>query len=134
MSSKRFAYIAVAVLFVASLGLAHAQVPVRANIPFDFVASGKTMPAGTYTFHEALPNSNTELAVGDGRGHGVLISAPALEVYETGSKLLFRKHGDTYFLSDIFSASGHLHFKEDRTELKLEQSAAVETISVPMGD
>lgn len=46
MSSKRFAYIAVAVLFVASLGLAHAQVPVRANIPFDFVASGKTMPLG----------------------------------------------------------------------------------------
>ena len=134
MSSKRFAYIAVAVLFFVSLGMAHAQVEVRATIPFDFVASGKTMPAGTYTFRQALPNNNTELAAGDGRGHGVLISAPTLEVSETGSNLLFRKHGDTYFLADIFSDSGHLHFKEDRTESKLEQSAAVETISIPMGD
>lgn len=134
MSNRRSAYIGAVLLLAVSIGIAHAQVPVTATIPFDFVASGKTMPAGTYVFHEALPNNQTTFAINDGRGHGTLASAATVEFQDQGSKLLFRKHGDSYFLSDIFSSSGHVHFGIDRAESKLAQSASTQMISVPSGD
>jgi hypothetical protein len=134
MRTKRYAYIAAAVLFFANLGLAHAETPVKASIPFDFVAGGKAMPAGTYTFRDALPSSNTQLALSDGRGHGVLAAATMLDTHEPGSKLVFRKHGDSYFLSDVFSPTGRLHFNSDRSESKLAKSASNETVSIPVGD
>jgi hypothetical protein len=134
MSNRRSAYMGAVLLLFVSIGIAHAQVPVTATVPFDFVASGKTMPAGTYVFREALPNNDTQFAISDGRGHGILASAASLDTYDPGSKLLFRKHGDSYFLSDIFSPSGHVHFGMDRTESKLAQSASTEVISVPSGD
>jgi hypothetical protein len=134
MSNRRSAYTGAVLLLFASIGIAQAQVPVTATIPFDFVASGKTMPAGTYIFHEALPNNDREFAISDGRGHGALASAASLDFHDEGSKLLFRKHGDSYFLSDIFTPSGHVHFGMDRTESKLAKSASTQMISVPSGD
>jgi len=134
MRSKRYAYMAAAVLFFATLGLAHAETPVKASIPFDFVAGGKAMPAGTYIFRDALPSNDTQLALSDGRGHGAIAATTMLDTHEPGSKLVFRKHGDSYFLSDIFSASGHLHFNADRSESKLAKSASNETVAIPVGD
>jgi hypothetical protein len=134
MSNRRSAYIGAVLLLFVSIGIAHAQVPITATIPFDFVASGKTLPAGRYVFFPALPHSQSQFAINDGRGHGALASAAILDFHDEGSKLLFRKHGDSYFLSDIFTSSGHAHFGVDRAESKLAQSASTQTISVPSGD
>jgi hypothetical protein len=134
MSSRSYSYLAAAVLFFAAVGMVQAQGPITAKIPFDFVASGKTLPAGTYIFRDALPNSETQLAILDGHGHGAMASATALDSSETGSRLVFRKYGESYFLADIFSPTGRLHFAASRAEAKLAQTASAQSIPIPVGD
>lgn len=135
MRSKSSFYLATAVLFFAVAGIAHARGPITAKIPFDFVAGGKTLPAGTYVFRDALPNSETQLAISDGHGHGIMAAAADLDWTKTGSKLVFRKYGESYFLGDIYSPGGRLHFAAGRAESKLVQSAAIEQpVEVFVGD
>ena len=133
MSSRSYFFLAAVALLFAGLGGAQAQTA-TAKIPFDFVASGRTLPAGTYTLHRALPNNDQTLAIFDGRGHGVVAGASNLDWQQTGDKLVFRKYGEQYFLADIYSASGRLHFNPSRSESKLERSAEVQTVSVNVGD
>jgi hypothetical protein len=41
------------VLLISTVALGLAQQMTQADIPFSFIAAGKTLPAGTYTFQEA---------------------------------------------------------------------------------
>jgi hypothetical protein len=134
MSSRSYSYLAAVALLFAGLGVAHAQQAVTAKIPFDFVASGQTLPAGTYVFREALPNNNQTLAILDGRGHGVVAGANNLDWQETGQKLVFHKYGEQYFLADVYSPTGRLHFTESRSESKLAKSAELQSVSIAVGD
>jgi hypothetical protein len=43
----------VLVLLISTVALGLAQEMIQADIPFSFIAAGKTLPAGTYTFQEA---------------------------------------------------------------------------------
>lgn len=134
MSSRSYSYLAAVALLFAGLGVAQAQQAVTAKIPFDFVAAGHELPAGTYVFREALPNNNQTLAILDGRGHGALAGASNLDWRQTGDKLVFHKYGEQYFLADIYSPTGRLHFAESRTESKLAKSAELQSVSVAVGD
>src|SRR5689334_1664666 len=103
-----------ALLFFAGVTLcvaapAHAQA-MRVNVPFDFVVSGKTLPAASYTISESLPNDDRALAfIGDGKG--VLTRAIDLDGYATGTKLVFVKIDGEYLLRDVVTLHGTLHFK-----------------------
>lgn len=134
MSSRSYSFLAAAVLLFAGFGVAQAQQTTTAKIPFDFVASGHTLPAGTYVFRRALPNNDQTLAILDGRGHGVVAGASNLDWQQTGEKLVFRKYGEQYFLADIYSDSGRLHFSPSRAESKLAQTAEMQNVSVKVGD
>jgi hypothetical protein len=134
MNSRSYSYLAAIALLFAGLGVAQAQQAVTAKIPFDFVASGQTLPAGTYLFHQALPNSNQTLAIRDSHGHGAIAGASSLDSQETGVTLVFHKYGERYFLADLYSLSGRLHFAESRSESKLAKSAELQNVSVAVGD
>jgi hypothetical protein len=79
----------------------------EANIPFDFMVNGKTLPAGHYTVEPGsaqsvlvIRNWETKQAAG--------AIAQRLEV-GAGSKpqLIFRRYGNQYFLAQVISdASG----------------------------
>jgi hypothetical protein len=100
---------------------AHAQA-LKFTVPFDFVVNGKILPAATYTVGQALPASNTGLFfVGDGRG--VITRATALDTTETGTKLRFRQIGNQYFLGDVVTLEGTLHFAPSRQEKQLARDA-----------
>jgi hypothetical protein len=134
MSSRGYSWILAATLLVLGLGIARAQTPVRANIPFDFSAGDKTLPAGTYVFWNALPHNDAQYAIGDGRGHSALAMANSVDWRSSGSKVVFRKYGESYFLSDVFTPSGQTHFAISRAEKKFVQTAGAETITVPIGN
>ena len=134
MSSRSYSYLAAVALLFAGLGVAQAQQTMTAKIPFDFVASGHALPAGTYVFRAALPNNNETLAILDGRGHGAVAGANSLDWQQTGQKLVFRKYGEQYFLADIYSPTGRLHFTPSRSESKLAQTAEAQNVSVAIGD
>ena|SRR5579872_6889376 len=134
MKHRSLAYMAIAAFFLAGLATCYAQQTISVKVPFDFVAGEKTLPAGAYVIREALPNNQTNFAVTDGKGHGALATAASLDGSDTGSKLVFRHYGESYFLSDIFTSSGRLHFAAGRAESKLTRSASVQQVTVPVGD
>lgn len=99
----------------------------RVDVPFDFQVSGKTLPAATYIIRDALPNSKSALLF-SAPGTGAVAVANQVDSSVTGSKLVFHKIGDEYFLSDVVRPGGNVHFAPSKAERKL--AAAVNQQSV----
>jgi hypothetical protein len=101
----------------------------RFKIPFDFVVNGKILPASTYFVGKALPNNSTALAfVTDGQG--AVATAIDLDDTVTGSTLVFRRIGDQYFLGDVVTLTGKLHFASSRTEAERTGAADAQSLTI----
>ncbi len=97
---------AIALLAIASFAMAGNSFAqsnaIRANIPFDFTVANKLLPAGTYTLHRAssglieIRNHDKPIAV-------LTIGSQDGNTSPNGSKLVFHRYGDQYFLSEILS-------------------------------
>ena len=114
-------------LFTASR--ANAQVLV-VTVPFDFAVAGKTMPAATYRVRD----------VGDSRlfaflsdGQSVMVPANATDSTVTGGKLVFHRIGDEYFLSDMVTRSGKIHFAASVRERRV-RDAAQQSLATVLGN
>ena len=118
---KLFALLFTAVVTFGTAAMAHAQ-ELKVAVPFDFEVNGAWLPAATYSVARSLPNDERVL-VFMGDHHGALAQASEFEGYATGSKLVFHKVGDEYFLSDVVTTNGTLHFSPSRKEKKLAQNA-----------
>ena len=93
---------------VGFTGLLNAQTSttVKAQVPFAFVASGKTMPAGGCTI-AAVVNGRTLLTINSGEQHAyVLPIADASPKSRKKTALLFHRYGDRYFLTGITRENG----------------------------
>ena len=95
------AFFALAALAVATRAQAVDKLIV--NIPHDFVAAGKTLPAGTYTINRINDFNNTELSLAsfENRDGVLLISSEVASTREDKPALTFQHIGDQYFLSKI---------------------------------
>ncbi len=96
------------VLLATGFGFAQIQTiqSLRANIPFQFVVEGKTLPAGEYNFIRSADNGSFQI-ISTKKGP----SAVALVITTLGgaihstpqdSHIVFDKIGDTYTLSEIW--------------------------------
>jgi len=97
---KKAATILILTLMALST-LASAQTPktVRAEVPFEFIASGKTMPAAFYTI---TVRGNSLLSIRSGKGFVLAVSNPtALSQPAVATVLVFHRYGAQYFLSGI---------------------------------
>lgn len=115
---KHFTFIfALMVLFGVRL-TAHAQEEgtVVATIPFEFVAAGKTLPAGTYTVSRA--SSSSELLISS-RDNGVFVIPVVQDSTPVDSPLVsFAKVSDTYFLRGVSTSLGTFLIDTHREETK----------------
>jgi hypothetical protein len=117
---------------LCALAKANAE-ELKVTVPFDFVVSGKVLPAATYTIRESLPNDKSGLEfLGDGTG--ALAIASEIDTNVTGSRLVFHRIGDKYFLSDVVSPSGKLHFAASKRETQLARSADQQTVVTNVGN
>jgi hypothetical protein len=103
---KKYARILVAVTFLLGFSVA-ANAEMRAQVivklPFAFVASGVTLPAGTYTVKRFSQQPfDTPILTRDDKGTSVFIHPVELED-ATGdkSKVSFHRVGEQHFLSAI---------------------------------
>ena len=102
---------------------------VRANVPFDFVVSGKTLPAGDYAistnpagsalFVQSLQSGKITIA---GAGY----NAENLNLAQQ-SKLVFTKYGNTYFLHQVWEDG-----KADARELPKSHREAALSADYPL--
>jgi hypothetical protein len=99
---------AVTLLAIASLatcGSAIAQQPsIKANIPFSFTVGNTWMPAGEYTI--TLPMQHVvQLQSADHTKSAEIVSSQSYDESRSGSKLVFDKYGDQYFLRHVLCPS-----------------------------
>lgn len=97
------------------------------RVPFDFVAGEKQMPAGLYTVRRIRSDAETALLIRseDGRATAVLLTNTG-EANPRTSALIFRQHGDRYFLAEV-SMPGTASVRElpkTGTERRLERELA----------
>ena len=92
-------------LLVLTAVSVHAQSErTRINIPFNFIVGQKTLPAGEYTLEPSRKDSvKVWLVQGRDSRANALFATSSVWTIETQkkSKLVFRKYGDQYLLSQI---------------------------------
>jgi hypothetical protein len=93
---------AIALLAIASVATcigAMAQQPgLKANVPFDFAIGDTWMPAGEYTI--SSPTQGV-LAIKAGGHVGWVVSSQSYNESKLGSKLVFNKYANEYFLHEV---------------------------------
>ncbi len=99
---------AIALLTISSLATctaAIAQQPtVKANIPFDFTVGNTWMPAGEYRISSPL-REVVEVRSADLTRTAEIASSESHIELGSGSKLVFDKYGDQYFLRHVLCPS-----------------------------
>lgn len=108
MITKKHTATLLILMLVGLTGLLNAQMSttIRAQVPFDFVANGKTMPAGECII-TVSGTGRSLLSINSGKQH--TFSLPSGYGSPNGSKetaLVFHKYGDRYFLASIKRARG----------------------------
>jgi hypothetical protein len=112
---KMFSLLFIA-LCVASVG--NAQTVLKVTVPFDFVVGNNTLPAADYNIQKLLNNDSTGIAfVRDGAF--VQSRASSIDSTVNGARLDFVKIGKQYFLTNVVTATGSLHFPIWRKQEKL---------------
>jgi len=104
------------VLTLLVAGTMRAQEPgtvIRASIPFDFIVRGRTLPAGKYEITRISdePVGLLIRSLDDKRDKAVFETEPVyMRKLARNDELVFHRYGESYFLSEILTAS------EDRGE------------------
>jgi hypothetical protein len=116
---KRIIAIAIfALTGILSVGKTLAQVPaVQVNVPFNFVAGDKLLPAGSYT----ITSPSAGIIEFRNRNQHFLIASPALpdnKESENGGELVFARYGNRYFLHEILCdyATMNVHLPRAKSE------------------
>jgi len=105
MKRQMFVLVGVLALLLAG-GSAYAQsVRVSANVPFDFIVNGKTMPAGLYTINTVDASDTSALLIRSAQPKdNMIVLSQSVESLKAAknTKLVFHQYGTRYFLSEIW--------------------------------
>jgi hypothetical protein len=90
-------------LLAAAAGYAQSSTPLRADIPFSFLAGGATLAAGQYTVHQG-PSRLISLKSADGKATAIVAAGTVVCAgVQTASKLVFHRYGNIYVLSQVWN-------------------------------
>jgi hypothetical protein len=99
---------------------------IKANVPFNFMVGGKTLPAGEYRIQTERPNL-VLIQSSDSKSHTNLIAHSAQDTQMNGvAALRFNRYGDRYFLSQVWTGSD-VGQELAKSRAEKEQIAAVPT-------
>lgn len=133
MTTKKYAATLLILMMAALTGLANAQtIVLQAQVPFDFVVNGKTIPPGECLIH-SLADVRTVLSISNGNRHDWILPIGD-QSPNPGRKtaLVFHRYGDRYFLAGIQRA-GKSGYQLPPTRLEEElraQSSPEETLTL----
>ena len=116
-----------AALALAVAAGAQVQSKVSINVPFDFVAGAKEMPAGRYIVHRVRSDGASALFIRSENGRvSAVILTNAGRPQPRNAALVFRLHGDRHFLAAV-SIPGTASVRElppSSAERRLERELA----------
>jgi hypothetical protein len=142
---KKVQGLAVSKMLFALLGLglllatasAYAQtINLKADVPFNFVVTAGTLPNGEYAIQSVEGTAHAVAISGAGQKPSVFLANSCLTLKggkpSHQSKLVFRRYGDQYFLSEIWvegSIVGH-QLPKSRREVEIAQNEMVQQVIV----
>ncbi|HJX90363.1 MAG TPA: hypothetical protein VJ372_07700 [Pyrinomonadaceae bacterium] len=97
--------VCVLVLMTATAFAQLPGIPIRVNIPFDFLVRGKTLPAGEYEISR-LSDEPQVLEISNIRNrhdHAAIETDPVQGTVPNHGKVVFHRYGDSYFLHEIWT-------------------------------
>jgi hypothetical protein len=106
---KWYSSVVLSVTCLLGLGMsAHAQDvdKVTVNVPFEFVAGGQTLPAGTYSVSRISGPTSSTLLIRGYNSSVLLLPIGFDEVSAHHAELNFQHVGDKYFLSKVETPDG----------------------------
>ena len=115
---------------------ASAQIAAKVNVPFGFVVNQAALPAGAYRIDSVSTTTSTQILAlrsEDARVAMLIVGNHATSTKPSeNSRLVFRRYGDQYFLSQIWVAgqtSGHeLPISRREAELAKSQQPSEDVI------
>lgn len=90
-------------LLVAVCFPAVAQTAMPVNIPFDFVAAGKTLPAGHYLVKPAFSSDKVAWSISNGKTGALFLSNSVESTKAHGPSLVFLQAGGAYSLIQVWT-------------------------------
>ena len=91
-----------AVIMLAAAANAQTSRGIEVQVPFDFVAGKKQLPAGHYTVRRIRVDSESALLIrGEGKGAEAVVLTNSGGEDPAGASLTFRQHGERYFLAEV---------------------------------
>lgn len=129
------AVICFALCLAASMPM-HAQDIMRFNVPFQFTAGSKVLPAGTYIVTKTLSNDNAFWTISDNHGgRGMFVTnAMYSPIVAHHTSLIFRVDGGQYslveFWQDAENGRSVVRPKTSRTRLAQSKPEEVEIAAV----
>ena len=113
-----------ALVFVTAVASANAQTRSRADVPFEFVAGNKTLPAGHYDISDGT--QGREVVKISARQNDASVFAMTVGITNKkasqSSKLVFHRYGNRYFLAEIWSEGD----RQGQKLLKSREEKAIE--------
>lgn len=110
MKRQVFDLLVLGLLVVLAVASAQAQSTIaKANVSFDFAVGDTRLPAGEYTIVSGAPDVAPELLVfrdGQGRAREVTMTTRMEPGNNNQPKLIFRRYGTRYFLSQVWLNAG----------------------------
>lgn len=98
------------------------SIRMKADVPFEFIVNGSTLPAGQYSIQSfGAVDGKTLLVRNDEANQNATVNAIGVESRKTAkeTKLVFHRYGNRYFLSEVWIAGndrGHALPKSHREE------------------
>lgn len=126
MMRATFGILATLSLAATSL-VAQSKPLIKVNVPFNFVAGAKTLPAGEYQVDTDRPNVVLIQSKDSKPNMNLVIVHSAQNTQMNGvAALKFNRYGDRYFLSEIWTGSD-VGRQLPKSRAEKEQIAAVPT-------
>jgi len=121
---------------MAIIGFAGFYGRVNADIPFDFMVGNQEFKAGRYTVSRVAPSNSPgtlNIRGGDSNGSATFNVNNAIDRGDSGTRLIFRRYGNQYFLAKVFDGySGEgaelLKSKSEREAAKKRDTITQNTV------
>ena len=126
---KHHLSVVLALFSLAGLGLgaqAQASDAVVANVPFEFVAGGVTLPAGTYSVSRVSSAWDSHLLIRNGEHSVFLLPIHFQGAVAENALFRFEHVGNQYFLSKVKTPSGVYTMGAHRALTTVAQKKATE--------
>jgi hypothetical protein len=125
-------FLLVAGLVAGSLGIAQAQSTdyLKVNVPFDFVAGNKNLPAGAYELRRVNERDPNLLRIANANGQSALIYvAHSSSLATSNTRLVFLGYGERFVLASVRTSAEDFRLQNSGADQLRNEAASEYSIS-----